>query len=127
MKIVRNVISVPAGVINGDIKLSEHVTENVNASWVYETYFIDWIANDKLLGIKRVINGSTIEINFIVSDAAVAEFKTWFDGDKETAFPGLSLFAVSTLIDDLTDTEIVNFYEDPTNEYSKVAFSVLLP
>jgi hypothetical protein len=127
MKIVKNVISVPAGVIDRSISLSQYIAENINASWVYETYFDDWIINDKLLGIKRVINGPNIEVNFIVSDTAVAEFKAWFDGDKGITFPGLSVSAESTLINNLTDTEIVDFYEDTTNEYGKVAFSVLLP
>jgi hypothetical protein len=126
MKIVKNTIIVTQDVIDGVVSLSEYVSLKVDPAWDFTTYFSIWINDVSLLGIKRVKNGTNIDVNFILTDAAADSFMAWFDGDKETTFPGLNLSPTSELIGTLTDPEVVSFFNDPVNEFSKVSFSTVL-
>ena len=127
MIIVQNSIRVTDEVTSGDITLKSYINKFVPDYDLFDV-FHEYILNDSLLSIFRVVESDIMHINFVLVDEYAQDFKNYFDNywynQPEDIRNVLYINNVTVLIDDLSDEEILNMYHDPNN-YSTTSFSIL--
>jgi hypothetical protein len=127
MIIVQNSIRVTDEVTSGDITLKSYINKFVPDYDLFDV-FHEYILNDSLLSIFRVVESDIMHINFVLVDEYAQDFKNYFDNywsnQPEDIRNVLYINNDTVLIDDLSDEEILNMYHDPNN-YSTTSFSIL--
>lgn len=126
MKIVKYVLHVSPEVINGTVKLTDYILSNTDKIQTinFVDMHVDFIVLGKLLGVVRLIEGTDINVHFIVrDDEAALEFSKHIDDLGPLVTP--NSYSPSVIIEGLTDAAIVELYNTP-NAHSKMSFSPLL-
>lgn len=126
MVILKSTITVTPEVLSKELSLTQYVL-SFNPTFDFFDLFVDFIADDTLLGIIRKVSeeSNKLDINYVLSDEKAQSFIDWF-GTQLPVHRQLCTYISETFsVINMTTEEFQTFYNNKSNTYSEVSFSTL--